>query len=482
MPHQNWKATIVVDGVCRTAEEWVDYLADGLKDIEILSFLENNGFKTSRNAVKMKMWRLGKSPANTERKSSKSGKSLEFKKEKNTATITSTSARIRTLEQLLEAAQVDLSVWRVDRYIVNKWEVGAKPRWADLEFDHGRISGSLHEEGLQVEPLWQVKAWLVRIVPIPLFPTIQPIECSIKFPRPAKKRAKGIHSALICADPQFGYVMKSHGKLLPFHDRRALDVFLQVARCEKPDRIDILGDWFDFTSWTDKFLRSPEFEKTTQPAICESYWWLAQLRNACPDTQITLHEGNHDFRMRAYIMSHAKAAYELKAADEMELPPALSVPKLLALHKLHVKWVGDYPNDEDWLNERIRLSHGETTRAGAADASKVIVKDSDFVEVMGHVHKVELATRVKGRDGEGRVNAACCPGCLCHVDKRLPWKSRRQNWQQGFAKITYQVDGDYYDINLGIIDQGKVLWGKRLYTARDRLVDIQRDLPGWNWG
>lgn len=55
------------------------------------------------------------------------------------------SNRIRTLEDLLRAADVDESLWRVDRHIINKWEVGAKN-------DDGQI---------EVEPLIQVKAWLV---------------------------------------------------------------------------------------------------------------------------------------------------------------------------------------------------------------------------------------------------------------------------------------------------------------------------------
>lgn len=56
----------------------------------------------------------------------------------------STSPRITTLDQLLEACAVDLQRWQVERYMVNKWEVGAKT-------DDGDIV---------IEPLFQVKAWL----------------------------------------------------------------------------------------------------------------------------------------------------------------------------------------------------------------------------------------------------------------------------------------------------------------------------------
>jgi hypothetical protein len=55
--------------------------------------------------------------------------------------------RICSLEQLVEHCKIDLSVWEVERFVVNKWEVGAAK-----------------DGGIQVEPLYQVKAWLKKKV------------------------------------------------------------------------------------------------------------------------------------------------------------------------------------------------------------------------------------------------------------------------------------------------------------------------------
>lgn len=60
--------------------------------------------------------------------------------------IDSLSTRIRTLEQLLAKAEVDLDVWEVERFVTNQWEVGAK-------MPDGRMV---------VTPLFQVKAWLKK--------------------------------------------------------------------------------------------------------------------------------------------------------------------------------------------------------------------------------------------------------------------------------------------------------------------------------
>lgn len=56
--------------------------------------------------------------------------------------------RIHTLEQLIEFFEVDTTQWQVERFVCNKWEVGAK--------DAAKV--------LQIEPLYQVKATFVKKV------------------------------------------------------------------------------------------------------------------------------------------------------------------------------------------------------------------------------------------------------------------------------------------------------------------------------
>lgn len=59
--------------------------------------------------------------------------------------ITLPKTRISTLDQLLDYCKVDLSVWEVERFVVNKWEVA------------GKIN-----DAFSVEPLFQVKATLKK--------------------------------------------------------------------------------------------------------------------------------------------------------------------------------------------------------------------------------------------------------------------------------------------------------------------------------
>ena len=57
---------------------------------------------------------------------------------------TITTKRIRTLADLVEICEIDTNEWIIDHWVANKWEMGAKDA----------------DDKLQIEPLFQVKAWL----------------------------------------------------------------------------------------------------------------------------------------------------------------------------------------------------------------------------------------------------------------------------------------------------------------------------------
>jgi hypothetical protein len=416
------------------------------------------------------------------------GTQIVQSKHMNTATISIKSARITTLDQLLAVCEVDSAIWEVDRYVVNKWEVGAKSEQKDLTWADGVVSGSVQSGGMEVEPLFQVKAWLVRREPIALFPTIQPVRSSwtlAEFEKsaahPVPSRGDGVYRSFVWADPQIGFVKDLNtAELTPFHDRRALDVALQIMAACGPNRVDGLGDAGDFAMWTDKYVRSPEFQHTTQPSLCELHWWLSQMRRIVGrGTPIKLHQGNHEARVDNYLMLHLREAYDLRAVDEMELPPALSVQRLLALQEIGVEWIGDYPDDEDWLNDRICVSHGDTARS-PGNTAKAVVSETDGIRVIGHIHRAEVAIRaVHTRVGD-RVALCCCVPCLCHTDGRVPGSDKRDQWQQGVVIVDYEDSGGY-SITTIPIEDGRAVWNRQTFVGRDRTDEIAVAWPQFNW-
>lgn len=104
--------------------------------------------------------------------------------EKNTFTANSwdisiPKTRIHTLDELLEYCKVDLSIWEVERFTVNKWEVAAKDA----------------NKNLQVEPLYQVKATLKkRQELIDARKEIEALKAELKKEAPIRKRLSSIRS------------------------------------------------------------------------------------------------------------------------------------------------------------------------------------------------------------------------------------------------------------------------------------------------
>lgn len=66
-----------------------------------------------------------------------------------------TTERITTLEQLIRVCEIDTMYWEIERWICNKWEVGAAPRATGHSKNWKRESADV-----VITPLFQVKVWL----------------------------------------------------------------------------------------------------------------------------------------------------------------------------------------------------------------------------------------------------------------------------------------------------------------------------------
>lgn len=384
------------------------------------------------------------------------------------------SDRILTLEQLLKAANVDTEVWAVERYTVNKWEAARKDVSKQLTFEDGVSNGYVSDSGgFNIEPLFQVKATLVRINPVPLKPVIKPITINLGKQRSNITQTRdGMKVALILPDTQFGFsrdVFK--GTLKPFHDRRAIDAVVQLARFIKPDVSVFLGDINDMSGWSDKFIRLPEFYFTTQPALIEASWVISQVHAHSNETVVL--DGNHDVRMENQIIKHLMEAYQLRSSDNLDAGPVMGIDNLLGLSRMGVSYIEGYPDGDYWLNDTTRIIHGTKVRGGPGQTASAVVKDADETTIFGHIHRHELASRtIRSRKGNHEV-VAYSPGCLCHIDGRVPGSSRDNNWQQGAAIVWYD-DEQSHIVPVPIRDGVAYFNGSR-FTGEDYLPSLRQD-------
>ncbi|GEM_PF-985166 len=398
----------------------------------------------------------------------------EFRDNGNEATLVKyTTLNPQTVDELISVCGVDTDVWKVDRYVVNKWDVSMK------QVKNGTVSVITH-------PNYQIKAWLIRKQPIKHeWPLISPVSVARPKRRTVtKSRGKREHyKALIIPDSQNGYRRDAiTGYLDPLHDRRCWDLIVQIARRMKPDVIVLLGDMLDLPSWSDKFLRSPDMYFTTQPALEELFWWLQCLS----DTGAEIHyiEGNHEQRVERLVVKNIIESFGLRPANHPDAPAAMSIPNLLSLEDLGISYHGPYPYGEYWFNDNCRASHGENIRKGSGDSVKAIVQESRNSEIVGHIHRVESAHKTEHPRRGPVTYGAYSPGTFARIEPGIvPAGSHRLNWQNGFGEADYTLGNGFPYVYLHNIYGGETLFEGQIMRNRD-LELIENELSeatGWDF-
>lgn len=384
----------------------------------------------------------------------------------NELTISATNARIRTLKDLLVATDTDLgaldrdgtSEWVIDYHRLNKYEQMA-----------------VINDEITYADLWQVKANLKRRTPLSiLWPAFRSAEVKLP-PLRAVPRASNtnLKRALIVPDQQYGYSRDLRtGKLNPFHDRLAIDITLQMARVLKPDRVIFLGDALDLPEFSDKFVRSPDFYFTTQPAVYELAYDFGRMRQVVgPDVPMDWILGNHEDRLPRAVFTNLIASSMLKPADEpVESPNLISMERLIGTEALGITVHGPYPNGEVWLNPNLVCMHGDICRSGEGATARALLSHARASVIYGHLHRIELLhTTHHGPRGAHRY-LACCPGTVARIDGAVPAATKRLNWQQGLAVVEYEV-GDpesgsgLFHVEVVPIHEGKAIWRGNIFQG-----------------
>ena len=385
-----------------------------------------------------------------------------FVDEGNAATVERVST-VKTLDALIAAAEVDLDVWKVERWVANKWD-----------------QAQAGDDGPVVIELWQVKAWLVRKVAVVTdYPPVQPVHVALTTAiRKPRHGGKIWRTALVVPDSQNGYVRDmARSALIPIHDRMAWSVVLQLAEMMELDDIILMGDMLDCTEWTDKFVRSPEFYYTTQPALVELAWLLGQLRMSQPAARMVYIPGNHEKRLSEAIAVHLPQAYGLRPANAPpSTPGALSVPSLLGLRDMDIEYLSEYPRGELWLNNNVVCTHGEIARAASGATVGAVLREARASEVVGHIHRNEQASVTRFGQGGPLCYTAVAFGTLARIDGVVPASKARINWQQGCGIVYYETDTPYYFQPVGVpINAGRALFYGDVVEAEDYVPRLRKD-------
>lgn len=393
--------------------------------------------------------------------------------------IVAECVRISGIDNLLEHLKIDTTVWRIDdRCEVGSHEMGRRAEKKKVVWESGKIVSGYAEDsgGLHINTLFRYKIPLVRIHPIPVEPVVNPIIVSAASSwKIGETFAPRSGKALGISDMQCGYLRDVYtGELIPFHDRRAIDIVIQVAQDNDFDYVTYFGDVGDFTEFTDKFSQKPEFAFTTQPMLLECAWIMSRIRDAQPEAQHDWVPGNHEKRFEDSMVKNLRFACRLKPSTEIELDEPMTIQRMFGLKNIGVNLAGPYPNGEVWYGRNAKIIHGIKANAAPGATATNVVKDAITTTGFGHIHRIEQATKTIDDGGRIRYVTAFSPGCLCHIDYRVPGHSRGQNWQQGFGVLYYDMM-EMQHVELIPIHDGKAIYGGKEYRGRDYVSELAHD-------
>lgn len=93
--------------------------------------------------------------------------SKDFKQ--NSCTIQSKMLNLKTVEDVLEYADIDTDVWEVERVKTSSWEMPRKNKESDITWTNGVMNGYVKDHGgFYKEMMWQITVWLKKKVSEPL--------------------------------------------------------------------------------------------------------------------------------------------------------------------------------------------------------------------------------------------------------------------------------------------------------------------------
>ena len=362
-------------------------------------------------------------------------------------TISHTS-RIQSLEELIEAFNIDTDKWKIKSFIAEKWDS------ATNELEKFLIRASFVERKEHTNK------------------PITPIEIVVENEKTAEKTVhRTLKRTVALFDLHVGFSRNFRsGELIPFHNREALSVALEIATLSQPDTIVFGGDMLDMSEWSEKFVLEPGFYFTTQNALIECAWWIGKFKQRCPNAQLVMLAGNHEKRLQILVAKRLIAMAMLSPADDPNVP-LTSIDNLLGLSRMGVKYIDEYPDGMYFVAKDTIIEHGNVARARPGMTASAMVDQRNFNVIFGHKHSLEMASKNINSWAGHHVVRAVCGGCLCKLDGTVPGSNRNSQWQNGIVEIIHD-DDTAYAINPILIENGSAVYNGNIVPGSE--VTIQQ--------
>lgn len=242
---------------------------------------------------------------------------------------------------------------------------------------------------------------------------------------------------------------------VPHEDYRALKVIKDLAKKEQFEQVKILGDLVDFYALSN-FDKDPERITGLQQEIDVARYHLQELRSALPKADITMYEGNHEFRLLRYLKQNP-------AMSSLEV--VNNVPSILGLKDFDIK----YKKNEDVHS--LLGKHGNVVRGHSSYTAKGEFDREGTSGFSGHTHRMG-AHYITNRSGQ---HAWFEMGHLCNEDGADYMEGRVANWQKGFGILHYDTKLNTWKMEQIPINKNSFIYNDQVYAWRSNMKVAERD-------
>jgi predicted phosphodiesterase len=222
---------------------------------------------------------------------------------------------------------------------------------------------------------------------------------------------------------------------IPFHDKKAVEVTTAFIRDYQPDALIINGDLLDFWE-VSSFDKDPRIGTSFKEELEMGRKYLKYLREILPNSKIKYLEGNHEFRLKKYIM---KNAAELSGLE------GLSVEEQLGLYGLNIEYIQLPPGLSRYDHNDLKIGdlyigHYNIARKHAGYSAKALMENLGVSLIQAHTHKQGLSSK---RLRDGRELIAIESGCLCNLE---PNYVKFPNWQHGLVVAMFKKNSPRFQV------------------------------------
>lgn len=214
----------------------------------------------------------------------------------------------------------------------------------------------------------------------------------------------------------------------PYYHNAACEILYNITEDTNPSRVILLGDVTNLDQFS-KYDHVPQSPTKWYEDLATTAYILGNMRQAAPKAQLDWLMGNHEGRLKKYLMRHAALLYD-----------ALDLGKLFKIVDPDNKEVDgwNFIQESEIFEEDLNLviAHGNIVRKHAGSSAKAHVDALLISVIIGHCHRLGVTYRSSGlsRYHNEPPLFGVESGCLCKFD--IPYLERKTtDWQHGFTVL-----------------------------------------------